>query len=190
MPRLAGNRAAGHVTDRHRVAAELFRFAQRRNGVRGLTTLADNKERFALVNQMVAIAVFARNIHIHAEFGHVLNELFTKHPRMKGCSATHDGDAAHVSCPRFIPGEAIGFEREVFMIHILIESLAESIRLFADFLHHEVFVVAFFCGLNVPVHVHRCFLDFYAELVIILDAALVQNRHLAVLQEADIPRVF
>ena len=50
MTRLAGNRAAGDVANRHRIAAELLCFAQRRNGVRRLTALADDKERFALLN--------------------------------------------------------------------------------------------------------------------------------------------
>ena len=158
MPRFARDRAARYVANRHGVAAKLFCAPKRSDGVRGFAALADHQKRLAGVDQRIAIAVFARDIHIHTELCHVLDELLSEHAGVIGCSAAYDVQAIQALCPRFIPWKTIGLQRKIFR-HILIEGLAERIRFLADLLHHVVFVVAFFRGLHIPIDVHRRFFD-------------------------------
>ncbi|MPN30992.1 hypothetical protein SDC9_178463 [bioreactor metagenome] len=120
----------------------------------------------------------------------MLNELFAEHARVISGAAADDGQALIVLRALFVPREALGLEREFLCIDILLKGSAERIRLLADFLDHEMFVVAFFRRLHVPVDVRRRLLNLHAEFIVILNSALAKNGNLTILHEADVPRVF
>src|SRR5690348_9589396 len=90
---LAGDGAADDVDNRQDPVTAAFGFAQRGQGVGGLTGLGNDEEDGALLERGVAVAEFVRELDLDGDMGEFLDEIFADERGMPTGAAGGNDDA-------------------------------------------------------------------------------------------------
>ena len=143
-----GNRAGHVVADSERAVAFSLAFPQGGEGVGGFSALADDKDERVAVHRQVAVAEFAGELTFDGDVGERLDDVF---PGERGveCGATADEhdpiNGAEFGIRHFeateLCGGFLGGEPSA-------HGIAHRVRLFENFLEHEVREAAFVHGLG------------------------------------------
>ena len=149
---LTRNRAADNVGNRQSAGAKTLSLTQRCQRIAGFTALADNNRQTVAINKRIAVTEFTGNIHLNRHTRQLLQIIFADDTCMISGTAGHNKDFIDftqlLGCPVQL-GEADGF---CFRVQTACHGVAQSLRLFIDFLQHEMLKAAFFRCFGIPVN--------------------------------------
>ena len=135
----AGNGRFRHVDDGDDRLTLFAGIAQRRQGVRRFPRLRDEQRHTIFGHEQVAVAELGGDIHLHRNAGQAFDPIARHHGGIIGRAAGDEGQAT--DCGR-VEGQFRQGHRTIGGIDETVQGVADNLRLFVNFLEHEVAVLA------------------------------------------------